>query len=53
MLSLNKSRDLPVEPIDNLANRAPADDDSTARATIEHSDPHIKNDHKSVETLTS
>ena len=53
MLSFNKSKDIPVDPIDNLANRVSADADGTAHASMEHSDPKIQNDHNSVETITS
>ena len=52
MLSFNKSNDIPVDPIDNLANRVSADADGTAHASMEHSDPKNRNDHKSVETIT-
>ena len=53
MLSFNKSKDIPVDPIDNLANRVSADADGTAHASMEHSDPKTRNDHNSVETITS
>ena len=51
MLSFNKSNDKTVASIDNL-NNSSADDDGTASA-IGHSDPNPKNDHNSVETISS
>ena len=51
MLSLNKSNDKTVASNDNL-NNSSADDDGTASA-IGHSDPNPKNDHNSVETISS
>ena len=52
MLSLNKSNDKTVASNDNL-NNSSADDDGTASATIEHSDPNLRNGHISVETNSS
>ena len=52
MLSFNKSNDKTVASIDNL-NNSSADDDGTASATIEHSDPNLRNGHNSVETNSS
>ena len=53
MLSLNKSREITVASYDNLNNSSTADDDGTASATIEHSDPIHRIDHNSVETIPS
>ena len=53
MLSLNKSREITVASYDNLNNSSTADDDGTASATIEHSDPNLRNGHNSVETNSS